>query len=87
VRVNSTHPGLIDTVMLEKNSAEVNARIPDVTPPLGRKGSVDELAESTLFLASDASSYVNGRAHHRRGHEYLTLRPETSRTAAFGPVP
>lgn len=59
VRVNSTHPGFIDTVMLQENSAEVNAQIPETTP-LGRKGTVDELAESTLFLASDASSYVNG---------------------------
>lgn len=59
IRVNSTHPGFIDTVMLEENSEEVNAGIPDVTP-LGRKGTVDELAEATLWLASDASSYVTG---------------------------
>lgn len=59
IRVNSTHPGFIDTVMLEENSPEVNADVPAVTP-LGRKGTVDELAEVTLFLASDASSYVNG---------------------------
>ncbi|MFK0005063.1 SDR family NAD(P)-dependent oxidoreductase [Paenarthrobacter sp. NPDC090522] len=59
IRVNSTHPGFIDTVMLEENSPEVNAGISAVTP-LGRKGTVDELAEVTLFLASDASSYVNG---------------------------
>lgn len=59
IRVNSTHPGFIDTVMLEENSDEVNAGIPQVTP-LGRKGTVDELAQVTLFLASDESSYVNG---------------------------
>lgn len=59
IRVNSTHPGFIDTVMLDENSPEVNDGIPDVTP-LGRKGTVNELAEVTLFLASDASSYVNG---------------------------
>ncbi|RTL67832.1 MAG: glucose 1-dehydrogenase [Pseudonocardiaceae bacterium] len=59
VRVNSTHPGFVDTVMLEENSPEVNAGIADATP-LGRKGTVEELAEATLFLASDVSSYVNG---------------------------
>lgn len=59
VRVNSTHPGFIDTVMLDENSTEVNDSIPDVTP-LGRKGTVDELAETTLWLASDASAYVTG---------------------------
>lgn len=59
IRVNSTHPGFIDTVMLEENSPEVNAGIAAATP-LGRKGTVSELAEVTLFLASDASSYVNG---------------------------
>lgn len=59
IRVNSTHPGFIDTVMLEENSREVEASIPDVTP-LGRKGTVEELAQLNLFLASDASSYLNG---------------------------
>lgn len=59
IRVNSTHPGFIDTVMLEENLPEVNAGIPDVTP-LGRRGTVEELAEVTLFLASDAASYISG---------------------------
>lgn len=59
IRVNSTHPGFIDTVMLEENSQEVEDSIPDVTP-LGRKGTVEELAQVNLFLASDASSYLNG---------------------------
>ncbi|OZC83482.1 3-alpha-hydroxysteroid dehydrogenase [Rhodococcus sp. 06-418-1B] len=59
IRVNSTHPGFIDTVMLNENSREVNDSVPDLTP-LGRKGTVEELAEVTLFLASDASSYMNG---------------------------
>lgn len=59
IRVNSTHPGFIDTVMLEENLPEVNDRIEEVTP-LGRRGTVEELAEVTLFLASDASSYISG---------------------------
>lgn len=32
IRVNSTHPGFIDTVMLEENSPELNAGVPDVVP-------------------------------------------------------
>jgi 3alpha(or 20beta)-hydroxysteroid dehydrogenase len=59
IRVNSTHPGFIDTVMLEEELDEVNDAIPDVTP-LGRRGTVEELAEVTLYLACDASSYING---------------------------
>ncbi|MXP21780.1 glucose 1-dehydrogenase [Gordonia sp. HNM0687] len=59
VRVNSTHPGFIDTTMLLENSEELNSSIETVTP-LGRRGSVVELAEVTAFLASDQSSYVNG---------------------------
>jgi 3alpha(or 20beta)-hydroxysteroid dehydrogenase len=59
VRVNSTHPGFIDTTMLEENSEELNSTIETVTP-LGRRGTVDELARVALFLASDQSSYVNG---------------------------
>jgi 3alpha(or 20beta)-hydroxysteroid dehydrogenase len=59
VRVNSTHPGFIDTTMLLENSAETNDNIPNLTP-LGRRGTVEELAEVTLFLASDQSSYING---------------------------
>ncbi len=59
VRVNSTHPGFIDTTMLLENSAETNDNIPTLTPQ-GRRGTVEELAEATLFLASDQSSYVNG---------------------------
>lgn len=59
VRVNSTHPGFIDTIMLEENSEELNSTIETVTP-LGRRGTVEELAKVTLFLASDESSYING---------------------------
>ncbi|MEV8135294.1 SDR family NAD(P)-dependent oxidoreductase [Microbacterium aurantiacum] len=59
VRVNSTHPGFIDTVMLLENSEETNDNIPNLTP-LGRRGTPEELARVSLWLASDESSYVNG---------------------------
>lgn len=56
VRVNAVRPGLIETDM---NSAErLSALVPGV--PLGRSGSADEVAETIVWLMSDAASYVTG---------------------------
>lgn len=59
IRVNSVHPGLIDTPMIEANGQEFNKAV-QTQIPLGRMGSTDEVAQLTLFLASDASSYISG---------------------------
>ena len=60
IRVNSVHPGIIATKMLETLDqvgarAAVGQRI-----PLGREASADEVARVVLFLASDDASYVSG---------------------------
>lgn len=57
VRVNSIHPGAIDTEML----AEVGdpAKLVRGTP-LGRVAAAEEVAKMALFLASDESSYSTG---------------------------
>lgn len=58
VRVNSVHPGIIDTAMLrEFGPAEdvMAARI-----PLGRTAEASEVANLVLFLASEESSYCTG---------------------------
>jgi len=61
VRVNSIHPGGIDTAMgnpYSENRTEVNKRYTMV--PLQRVGDPIEAARTSLFLASDDSSYLCG---------------------------
>lgn len=65
VRVNSVHPGFIESRMLTDIIHRLGA--PDTsafssTVPLQRLGSVDEIAKAVAFLASDESSYMTGHA-------------------------
>lgn len=61
IRVNSVHPGAIDTEMVAFLMADkqylkwVKSMI-----PLGRVGTAEEVAKVVLFLASDDASYVTG---------------------------
>jgi 3-oxoacyl-[acyl-carrier protein] reductase len=59
VRVNAIQPGLIRTAMTEAMRPEIFAA-KEAEVPLGRAGTVDEIANVALFLASDMSSYVTG---------------------------
>ena len=59
VRVNSVHPGQIDTDMLKVRSVEENQRqIQRI--PIKRMGTKEEIAKLVLFLLSDDSSYMTG---------------------------
>jgi NAD(P)-dependent dehydrogenase (short-subunit alcohol dehydrogenase family) len=61
VLVNAIAPGVFQTE-LNKDLLEGTARGQEykLRTPLGRFGSVDELAGAAVFLASDAASFVNG---------------------------
>ena len=59
IRVNSVHPGLIDTDMVRSGvGARAEALVANV--PLGRVGTVDETTELVLYLASPESGYCTG---------------------------
>src|SRR5712671_2427424 len=70
IRVNSVHPGIIDTPIWDKLRPDLagagqNAPIdPEerakMATPLGRAGHAEEIAQGVLYLASDASRYVTG---------------------------
>ena len=73
IRVNSVHPGLIETDMMQELPYIQAGKLDRVvkTIPLGRTATADEVAQLVLFLASDESSYctgseyaVDGGVHH-----------------------
>ena len=62
IRVNTLYPGFIDTDMTHgatKMESYINSVIGKI--PLGRYGNVDDCANAVLYLASDASSFMNGQ--------------------------
>jgi 3alpha(or 20beta)-hydroxysteroid dehydrogenase len=59
IRVNSVHPGGIDTPMIAVNDPGAMEGFKTMIP-MGRLGTPDEVAQVVLFLASNASSYLTG---------------------------
>jgi NAD(P)-dependent dehydrogenase (short-subunit alcohol dehydrogenase family) len=69
VRVNSVHPGIIETAIWEKMPAGLpDGRNGPLDPraiaaagvPLGEPGRASDVADAVLFLASDASRHITG---------------------------
>ena len=71
VRVNSIHPGVIDTDMGQQtfamrakqigtNDTEATKRVSTSMHPIGRLGVANDIAKGILFLASDDASFMTG---------------------------
>lgn len=60
VRVNAVRPGLIETEIHATSGDPDRARRLGAATPLGRAGKPKEIAESIVWLLSDAAAYVTG---------------------------
>ena len=68
ITVNMVSPGMIETV----RPASAGALPPRVVePPVGRLGSVDEIASSVRYLCDPAQGYVTGQIIHVNGGFFL----------------
>jgi 3-oxoacyl-[acyl-carrier protein] reductase len=61
IQINAICPGLIDTPMIAPiKEVAIDAYIKGL--PLRRVGTPNDVAETALFLATDASNYITGQA-------------------------
>ena len=70
ITVNCVAPGFIDTDMTRALSEEQRKGLLDHIP-LGRLGSVDDIAAAVVFLASPQAAYVTGTTLHVNGGMYM----------------
>ena len=71
IRVNCVSPGMINTTFHNTfTKPEVRTNVANTTP-LRREGEPGEVGELVLFLASDASSFINGESVEINGGSYF----------------
>ena len=66
ITVNAIAPGFINSEMTEVLSENVKEAMVKVIP-LGKMGEAEDVAEATVFLASDSARYITGQVLHVDG--------------------
>ena len=69
ITVNAIAPGFIKTDMTDNLPEDQKAALASQIP-MGRLGTVDEIAQAVLFLASDSGSYITAQTLHINGGMY-----------------
>jgi 3-oxoacyl-[acyl-carrier protein] reductase len=70
ITVNALALGYFDTGMLRRMPENIQEQIRQQIP-VGRFGTMAEVSEAVLFLASDAASYITGQVIHVNGGFYM----------------
>lgn len=71
IRVNCVSPGLINTTFHDTFTPDAVRKAVAGNTAVGREGESDEVADAVTFLASDASSYINGESLEINGGLYF----------------
>lgn len=72
IRCNAVSPGLINTTFHDTFTPDEARERTANTTAAGREGEADDVAQAVLFLASPASSYINGESLEINGGLYFT---------------
>ncbi|CAL5866261.1 uncharacterized protein PFLUO_LOCUS468 [Penicillium psychrofluorescens] len=66
IRVNAVAPGAIQTPLLDQATG-IQGQVTDTPTAISRLGTPDEIAQTVLFLLSDAASYTTGAVYNVDG--------------------
>jgi 3-oxoacyl-[acyl-carrier protein] reductase len=70
ITVNAVAPGFIQTAMTDVLQDNIKEEMRKLIP-LGRFGTVEDVANAVIFLASPASGYITGHVIHVNGGMYM----------------
>src|SRR5436853_76874 len=70
ITVNAIAPGYVDTEMIRGMPEDVAQKAKEQIP-LGRFGTVDDIANAAMFLCSPMADYITGQTIHVNGGFYM----------------